>query len=196
MFPLRTRRALSLYKVYGDSVLVFHRTSLNSDSALLALNLQFFLAMWDQKQRQIKKKRTWIDIWLRQITSIRFVRIWHVGRVDCIGVGQLWNPTFTVFTRWSDCGVEPGKRIRSVFWGCTDPRLHSDHVHGADPATGADRKRARCLHYEISRASYSVATHCVRACVSTCTQSYFLPWSLDRQSLPRMHTSCTLILFP
>ena len=42
--------------------------------------------------------------------------------------------------------------------GFTDPRLHSDHVHGADPATGADRKRALCLHYEISRASYCVAT--------------------------------------
>ena len=37
--PLRTRRALSLYKVYGDStLLVLIKTSLNSDSALLALN--------------------------------------------------------------------------------------------------------------------------------------------------------------
>ena len=37
--PLRTRRALSLYKVYGDiALLVLNGTSLNSDSALLALN--------------------------------------------------------------------------------------------------------------------------------------------------------------
>ena len=72
------------------------------------------------------------------------------------------------FTRWSDCGVEPGRWVRSVFWGCIDPRLHSDPVHGADPATGADRTRAQCLHYEISRASYT----CGRACVRTCTQSY------------------------
>ena len=35
----RTRRVLSLYKVYGESaLLVFNRTSLNSDSTLLALN--------------------------------------------------------------------------------------------------------------------------------------------------------------
>ena len=37
--PLTTRRAQLLYKVYGDStLLVLNRTSLNSDSALLALN--------------------------------------------------------------------------------------------------------------------------------------------------------------
>ena len=37
--PLRTRRALSLYKVYVDStLLVLNGTSLNSYSALLALN--------------------------------------------------------------------------------------------------------------------------------------------------------------
>ena len=39
--PLRTRRALSLYKVYGDStLLVLNRTSLNIDSALLTLKWQ------------------------------------------------------------------------------------------------------------------------------------------------------------
>ena len=37
--PLRTRGALSLYNVYGDSaLLVLNGTSLNIDSALLALN--------------------------------------------------------------------------------------------------------------------------------------------------------------
>ena len=37
--PFRTRRALSLYKVYGDNaLLVLNRTSFNGDSALLALN--------------------------------------------------------------------------------------------------------------------------------------------------------------
>ena len=37
--PLRTRRGLSLHKVYGDSTLLaLNWTSLNSDSALLALN--------------------------------------------------------------------------------------------------------------------------------------------------------------
>ena len=37
--PLRTRRALSLYKVYGDGApLVLNETSLNSDSSLLALS--------------------------------------------------------------------------------------------------------------------------------------------------------------
>ena len=37
--PLRTRRPLSLYKVYGNSaLLVLNGTSLNSDSTLLALN--------------------------------------------------------------------------------------------------------------------------------------------------------------
>ena len=36
---LRTRRALSLYKVYGDSSLsVLNGTSLNCNNALLALN--------------------------------------------------------------------------------------------------------------------------------------------------------------
>ena len=36
---LRTRRALVLYRVYGNStLLVLNRTSLSSDSALLALN--------------------------------------------------------------------------------------------------------------------------------------------------------------
>ena len=43
---LRTKRALSLYKVYGDSaLLVLNRTSLNSESALLALNWQCFLCV-------------------------------------------------------------------------------------------------------------------------------------------------------
>ena len=38
---LKTRRALSLYNVYGNSaLLVFNGTSLNIDSALLALNWQ------------------------------------------------------------------------------------------------------------------------------------------------------------
>ena len=38
--PLRTRRALWLYNIYGDSaLLVLNGTSLNGDSALLALNL-------------------------------------------------------------------------------------------------------------------------------------------------------------
>ena len=50
--------------------------------------------------------------------------------------------TITAFTQCSDCGVEPGRWVRSVFGGCIDPRLHSDPVHGADPATGADRTRA------------------------------------------------------
>ena len=37
--PLRTRRALLLYKVYGDSaLLVLNGTSLNFNNALLALN--------------------------------------------------------------------------------------------------------------------------------------------------------------
>ena len=37
--PLRTRKALSLYEVYGDmTLLVLKGTSLNNDSALLALN--------------------------------------------------------------------------------------------------------------------------------------------------------------
>ena len=37
--PLRTRRVVSLYKVYGDStLLILNGTSSNSDSALLALN--------------------------------------------------------------------------------------------------------------------------------------------------------------
>ena len=37
--PLRTRRALSLYKVYGDSaLLVLDGTLLNSINALLALS--------------------------------------------------------------------------------------------------------------------------------------------------------------
>ena len=40
--PLRTRRALSLYDVYGNSaLLVFNGTSLNSDSTVLALNWWF-----------------------------------------------------------------------------------------------------------------------------------------------------------
>ena len=79
--------------------------------------------------------------------------------------------TYTVFTRWSDCGVEPGRWVRSVFWGCIDPRLHSNPVHGADPATGADRTRARCLHYEISRASVMWA--CM--CTYLFTVLYFFP---------------------
>ena len=38
--PLRTRRVLSLYKVYGDSaLLVFNGTSLNCNNALLALTI-------------------------------------------------------------------------------------------------------------------------------------------------------------
>ena len=37
--PLRTRRALLLYKVYGDNaLLVLNRTSLICNNALLALN--------------------------------------------------------------------------------------------------------------------------------------------------------------
>ena len=37
--PLRTRRAVSLYNVYGDSALMVHNgTSSNIESALLALN--------------------------------------------------------------------------------------------------------------------------------------------------------------
>ena len=37
--PFRTRRALSLYKVYGDrALLVLKRTSLNNVNALLALS--------------------------------------------------------------------------------------------------------------------------------------------------------------
>ena len=41
--PLRTRRALSLYKVYGDSaLLVLSGTSLNSVNALLALRMVSF----------------------------------------------------------------------------------------------------------------------------------------------------------
>ena len=41
---LRTRRALSLYKVYGDSaLLVFNGTWLNNDGALLTLNWQYML---------------------------------------------------------------------------------------------------------------------------------------------------------
>ena len=52
--PLRTRRALSLYKVFGDSaLLVLNGTSLNSDSTLLILNWQYVL--WKmRKQSQIK----------------------------------------------------------------------------------------------------------------------------------------------
>ena len=42
MFPLRTRRALLLYKVYGDSaLLVLNRTSLICNNALLALNWRY-----------------------------------------------------------------------------------------------------------------------------------------------------------
>ena len=42
--PLRTRRALSLYKVYGDNALLVHNgTSLNSISALLALSRRLLL---------------------------------------------------------------------------------------------------------------------------------------------------------
>ena len=42
--PLRTRRALSLYKVYGDSaLLVLSGTSLNSVNALLALSRRYIL---------------------------------------------------------------------------------------------------------------------------------------------------------
>ena len=40
--PLRTRRALSLFKVYGDSaLLVLNGTSFNSINALLALNRRY-----------------------------------------------------------------------------------------------------------------------------------------------------------
>ena len=40
--PVKTRRAWSLYKVYDDSaLLVLNGTSLNSDSALLVLNMHF-----------------------------------------------------------------------------------------------------------------------------------------------------------
>ena len=40
--PLRTRRALSLYKVYGNSaLLVLNRTSLNSINTLLALSRRY-----------------------------------------------------------------------------------------------------------------------------------------------------------
>ena len=47
--PLRTRRALLLYKVEGDSaLLVLNETSLNSDSALLALNWQYMYMQWLQ----------------------------------------------------------------------------------------------------------------------------------------------------
>ena len=42
--PLRTRRALLLYKVYGDSaLLVLNGTSLNSDSTFLALNWRYVI---------------------------------------------------------------------------------------------------------------------------------------------------------
>ena len=61
--PLRTRRALSLYKVYGDSaVLVLKETSLNSVNALLVFSWQYFLytdswsiliQIWNQNQRSI-----------------------------------------------------------------------------------------------------------------------------------------------
>ena len=40
--PLRTRRVLSLYKVYGNSaLLVLNRTSMNSVNTLLALSRQY-----------------------------------------------------------------------------------------------------------------------------------------------------------
>ena len=45
--PLRIRRALLLYKVYGDStLLVLNGTYLNTDSALLALNWQHSHWSW------------------------------------------------------------------------------------------------------------------------------------------------------
>ena len=42
---LRTKRALPLFKVYGGSALVFNRTSLNCNNALLALNWQYAIGL-------------------------------------------------------------------------------------------------------------------------------------------------------
>ena len=51
--PLRTRRALSLYTVYGSSAfLVVNKTLFNSDNALLSLNWQYCFSdsiFWDWK---------------------------------------------------------------------------------------------------------------------------------------------------
>ena len=47
--PLRARRALSLYKVYGSSaLLVLNGTSLNCSNALLALNWRFVKSLSHQ----------------------------------------------------------------------------------------------------------------------------------------------------
>ena len=44
--PLRSKRTLSLYKVYGDSaLLVLNRTSLNSVNALLALSQRMIVVV-------------------------------------------------------------------------------------------------------------------------------------------------------
>ena len=43
---LRTRRAVSLYKVYGNSTLLVIRTWLNSINALLTLNQQHCPIQW------------------------------------------------------------------------------------------------------------------------------------------------------
>ena len=53
--PLRTRRALSLYKVYGDStLLVLNRTSWNRDNALLALNWQYIKLKYEYEDQELK----------------------------------------------------------------------------------------------------------------------------------------------
>ena len=89
------------------------------------------------------------DIPTKGLKDIHICSIFTVCHKQDILKGKFHCKTVTVFTRWSDCGVEPGRWVRSVFWCCIDPRLHNDPIYGADPATGADRTRARCLHYKI-----------------------------------------------
>ena len=63
---LRTRRVLSLYKVYGDrALLVFNGTSLNCNNALLALNWRY--VVWNNKHNLWSVIKCWKLGWAGQV---------------------------------------------------------------------------------------------------------------------------------
>ena len=66
--PLRTRRALSLYKVYGNSaLLVLNGTSLNSDNTLLAVKYQRFDQETISSLQIMEKDKSLTQMWLMSL---------------------------------------------------------------------------------------------------------------------------------
>ena len=121
--PLRTRRVLSLYKVYDDSaLLVLKWTSLNCNNALLALNWRYFPSLF-YCQCEGMCHYPWITkkLLISNLSKIAWSFLFFPS--DCDIIFFVWLFVFASepvwFEAWSmaaDLGQSPAsKKVRRCF---------------------------------------------------------------------------------